>query len=79
MPKSPVTQDQIREAAYQLWLDAGEPSGMEQDFWFRAEAALTAAKPTAAKAKAAPRKAAAKPATKAKAKAPAKRKPAAKA
>lgn len=51
----------ISEAAYHLWQDAGQPHGRDQDFWYQAEAALTAtAKP---KRRRAPARAAAKPAT----------------
>lgn len=79
MPKRKVTDEEIREAAYHMWLADGAPEGGDQAYWFRAEAALTGAKPKAApKAKAAPKKAAAakpapakKPAPRATAKKPA--------
>ena len=32
--------DKIRERAYQLWLDAGQPEGREQEFWYDAEREL---------------------------------------
>ncbi|MCC2978556.1 DUF2934 domain-containing protein [Sphingomonas sp. IC4-52] len=32
---------QIRERAYRIWQDEGEPSGREQDHWSRAEAELS--------------------------------------
>ena len=82
MPKKKVSEDQIREAAYHLWREEGEPQGQDQDIWYRAESDLTAPKPKrkpaakraakpAAKTAAAPKAAAAK-------KPAAKRKPAAK-
>ncbi len=76
MPKRKVTDEEIREAAYHMWLEDGAPEGEDQAYWFRAEAALTGAKPKAApkaKAKAAPKKPAAAK------KAPAKKAPARKA
>jgi len=82
MAKSPVTEEAIREAAYHLWKNEGEPHGQDQDYWYRAEAELTPAKPArkpAAKKAAAPKAegevkaAAAKPAA---AKKPAAKKPA---
>jgi len=61
MPKRKVTDEEIREAAYHMWLNDGAPEGGDQAYWFRAEAELTGTKPKAApKAKAAPRKPAAK-------------------
>lgn len=60
----------VRDAAYFLWLEAGQPEGRDQELWFRAESALTApiakpkakrkpaAKAAAPKAKAAPKAAA---------------------
>lgn len=32
----------IREAAYQLWLDAGRPAGRELEFWLQAESLIKA-------------------------------------
>lgn len=66
-------QDQIKDVAYRLWQDAGQPHGRDQEFWFAAEASVKT-KPAKAKAAAKP-KAAAAP----KAKAPAKPKAAPKA
>lgn len=34
------TDDQIRTLAHQLWEQAGEPEGREQDFWLEAEREL---------------------------------------
>jgi hypothetical protein len=34
------TQDEIRDRAYALWVDAGSPEGRDQEFWHRAEAEL---------------------------------------
>lgn len=53
----------IAEAAFYIWQDEGQPHGRDQEFWLRAEAALSAPKPkarrAAAKTAAAPKKAAA--------------------
>src|SRR5260221_12169351 len=46
-------QDRIRERAYQLWEQAGRPSGRDLEHWARAEAELRVA-PPAAPAPAAP-------------------------
>lgn len=53
-------ESQIREAAYLLWLEEGQPEGRDQEHWLRAVDALStpAAPATPAKPK---RKAAAKP------------------
>jgi hypothetical protein len=40
-------QDRIRERAYQLWEQAGRPSGRDLEFWARAEAELLLAAPAA--------------------------------
>ncbi|SFV27369.1 Protein of unknown function [Devosia crocina] len=32
--------EMIRERAYQLWIDAGQPDGREQEFWYQAEREL---------------------------------------
>jgi hypothetical protein len=32
-----TAEDKIRERAYQLWKEAGEPKEGEQDFWLKAE------------------------------------------
>ncbi len=34
------TDEQIREAAHRLWLEAGKPEGREQEFWHQAERQL---------------------------------------
>lgn len=84
MTPTTIDEAQIREAAYQLWLDEGQPAGRDQEHWLKAIDALTPAqprakparkapaKPRAVKAKAAPKTAAAAPKTKA---APAAKKP----
>lgn len=65
MPKRKPTDEEIREAAYHMWIDDGAPEGEDQAYWFRAEAALTGAKPKAApKARTAATKTPAKPAAK---------------
>ena len=54
--------DRIREIAYQLWLEAGQPHGDDAAHWFAAEALAVgeiANEPAPAKKKAAPRKKAA--------------------
>lgn len=33
-------QDKIRERAFQLWDEAGQPEGREQEFWYEAEREL---------------------------------------
>lgn len=67
-------QENIKDVAYRLWLDAGSPDGRDQEFWFAAEAQVKAPK-----AKTAPKpKTPAKPKAEAKPKAPAKPKAAAK-
>lgn len=70
-------QDTIRDLAYRLWQDAGGPHGRDQEFWYAAEAQVSAAPaevaPKAAKPKApAKPKAAPKAEPKPKEKAPAK-------
>lgn len=32
--------EKIRNRAYQLWDEAGQPEGREQEFWYRAEREL---------------------------------------
>lgn len=34
--------DRIRDRAYQLWDQAGQPEGREDEFWYRAERELSA-------------------------------------
>ena len=72
MPQQIPSEAHIREAAYQIWLNEGQPNGCDEDHWLKAIDALT--KPVskrkpkvAAKSKAV--KAAPKRATKPKAKA----------
>jgi hypothetical protein len=31
------TEDRIRQRAYELWLQSGQPEGSEMEFWLRAE------------------------------------------
>lgn len=33
-------EDKVRDRAYQLWNDAGQPEGREQEFWYQAEREL---------------------------------------
>lgn len=47
MSKSPIDEDKIREAAYRLWQDEGQPEGRDQDHWTQAVAALTPQEPSA--------------------------------
>ena len=56
-----VTEIQVREAAYYLWLEDGKPEGRDEEHWLKAVDALNQPRPKA-KPK---RKAAAKPAAKA--------------
>jgi hypothetical protein len=56
--------EQIRVRAYQLWEQAGRPTGQEQAFWFTAVAELTeqrlaAAPPKSARKRKVPSRAAA--------------------
>lgn len=41
MSKPPIDDAQIREAAYRLWQDEGQPEGRDQDHWSKAVEALT--------------------------------------
>jgi len=36
-----IDEDKIRQRAYQLWTDAGQPEGREQEFWYDAERELS--------------------------------------
>ena len=76
MTTATLNEAQIRETAYLLWLDEGQPEGRDQEHWLKAIDALTPATPKKKPA----RKAAAKPKAPAKAKATATaaKKPAAK-
>jgi hypothetical protein len=75
MSNKDIDDAKLRDAAYKLWLEEGQPEGRDQEHWHKAIAALSPAEPGAeseAKPKAkAPRKtapkAAAKPAAKPKA------------
>ena len=71
MAQPQIDESQIRETAYLIWLDEGQPEGQDQAHWLKAIDALTPAQPKRkepAKRKA-PAKTAAKPrTTKAKAK-----------
>lgn len=52
--------ERIREIAYQIWLDAGQPDGLDTAHWFEAEAkAADEAANQPARKKAAPRRKAA--------------------
>jgi hypothetical protein len=35
-----IEENRIRDRAYQLWEDAGQPQDREQEFWFQAEREL---------------------------------------
>ena len=35
-----VEEDKIRDRAYQLWDEAGQPEDREQEFWYQAEREL---------------------------------------
>lgn len=63
MTQLTIEEAHIREAAYFLWLEDGQPEGREEEHWLKAIDALTPPTPKARK----PRKAAAKAAPKAKA------------
>lgn len=32
-----IEENRIRDRAYQLWQDAGQPEDREQEFWYQAE------------------------------------------
>ncbi len=66
-----ATEEQIREVAYHMWREAGEPHGEDQEYWFRAEEALNAPKKRKPAAKKPAAKTAAKTATRTAAKKPA--------
>ncbi|WEK04976.1 MAG: DUF2934 domain-containing protein [Candidatus Devosia phytovorans] len=34
------SEDDIRDRAYALWVEAGSPDGRDQEFWHRAESEL---------------------------------------
>ena len=80
MARTALDENKIRETAYLLWLDEGQPAGRDEAHWHMAVDALTAPTPkkasrkTAAKKTAAAPKSADKPKAAAKAKAPAKKK-----
>jgi len=61
MTQTTLDDAKIREAAYLIWLDEGQPDGRDQEHWQKAIEALTSAKPKAKPAK----KSAAKPRAKA--------------
>ena len=71
--KSGPTDQEVAEAAFQIWESEGMPHGKDQEHWLRAKAALEAKAPAKAPAKkAAVKKPAAKPTAKAAPKAVAK-------
>jgi hypothetical protein len=37
-----ITEDDIRNRAYHLWAEAGEPAGRMDTFWYQAEKELLA-------------------------------------
>lgn len=45
MSKSPIDEDKIREAAYRLWQDEGQPEGRDQDHWTQAVESLAQQEP----------------------------------
>ena len=55
-----IEETQIRETAYLLWLDEGQPQGRDQEHWLKAIDVLTSTPP---KSKPARKKAVAKPRT----------------
>lgn len=56
MPKRKPTDEEIREAAYHMWIEDGAPHGDDQAYWYKAEEALTGAAPKKAPARKAPAK-----------------------
>ena len=61
-----VTETQVREAAYFLWLDDGQPEGRDEEHWLKAVDALNQPQPKAKPKRKAAVKSAAKAAPKAK-------------
>ncbi|MEZ5839355.1 MAG: DUF2934 domain-containing protein [Hyphomicrobiales bacterium] len=54
---SAITEDDVRSAAYLIWLDEGCPDGRSEEHWHMAEAMIEkAAKPKRKRAPAKPRK-----------------------
>lgn len=45
MTTTNLNETQIRETAYLLWLDEGQPEGRDQEHWLKAIDALTPAQP----------------------------------
>jgi Protein of unknown function (DUF2934) len=39
-PSAPVSEDRIRELAYRLWLEEGQPQGKEAEHWEKARELL---------------------------------------
>lgn len=67
MTTKTITEAEIAEAAFYIWLDEGQPSGRAQEHWDRARARLDAAAAKPAPKKRAPAKPRAKAAAKPKA------------
>ena len=68
-----IDDAKIRETAYLMWLDEGQPEGRDQEHWLKAIDALTPATPKAKAKRKAPAKAKAAPKAKAKSKPKAKK------
>ncbi len=73
MAQPALDEQKIRETAYLLWLDEGQPDGRDQEHWLKAIDALSPAQPKKRTRKAPAKKTAAKSAA-AKTKATSKRK-----
>lgn len=56
MTQPTIDDAQIRETAYLLWLDEGQPQGCDQEHWLKAIDALTPAQPKAKPARKTPAK-----------------------
>lgn len=66
MSKAPITEDQIAEAAFYIWLEEGQPEGRDLDHWVKAKKTLEGTQSEVKKRPAKPRAkaaAATKPAT----------------
>ncbi len=56
MTKHETDEAKIRETAYQIWIDEGQPEGRDEEHWLRAIEMLNAARPAANKVRKAPAK-----------------------
>lgn len=50
MSRKKIDEDRIRDAAYLMWIEEGQPHGRDEEHWERAREMLASAKPAARKA-----------------------------